>query len=411
LTTAPLQQGPDRAILQGVTILDLTTELVGPYSTRLLGGFGAEVIKVEAPRRGDPARSWPPFPDDLPHPEKSGMFLHLNLNKKGVTLNLHCATGRKILLDLIRRADILVEGLRPPEREALGLEYSATSQLNPMLVHTSVTPFGTTGPYRDYQVTDVMVYAMGGQMTTQGQPDREPVNLATNVVLYMAALQVALGTMGAFLAVESLGRGQHVDVSMVEALSSSADGRTNALVQYQFSGENTRRTREGVRGFPFGIYPCADGYVFLWGTGFWPQSVKMLGMPELLNDPRFCTPEAQTQPGHREEFDAILLPWLLARTKKEIWKAGMEAGILLSPLNTTLDTLADPHFQERGAWATVEHPVMGKVTVPGRPILMSEGPWRITRPAPLLGQDNEEVLGRLGYGRQDLVRLRAAGVI
>ncbi len=398
-------------MLNGVTVIDLTTEVAGPYATKLLGGFGAEVIKVETPFRGDPVRSWGPFPGDLPHPEKSGTFLHLNLNKKGITLDLHCATGRKILFDLIQRADILVEGLSPRDRAGFGLEYASVSLLNPKMVHTSVTPFGTAGPYRDYQATDIMVYAMGGQMISQGLPDREPVNLAPNVVLYTVGLHVAMATMGAFSAVEPLGRGQHVDISMVEALSSSADGRTNALVGFQFTGERTSRNREGVRGYPVGIYPCADGYVFFQAGGHWREVANMLQMPELLDDPRFRTPEAQAHPGNREAFEAIFLPWLMPRGKHEVWRLGVQAGLVVAPLNTTLDVLGDRHFQATGAWATVDHPALGQVRVLGRPLLVEGDPCQIYRPAPLLGQHNEEVLGTLGYGRQDLVKLRATGVI
>lgn len=398
-------------MLEGITVVDLTTGVAGPHATKLLGGFGAEVIKVETPRGGDPVRSWGPFPGDLPHREKSGIFLHLNLNKRGITLDPHRATGRKILHDLLRHADILVEGLSPRDRSAIGLEHSSVSQVNPRLVHTSVTPFGTTGPYRDYDATDIMVYAMGGQMVSQGAPDREPINLAPNVVLYTVGLHVAMATLGAFYAVEFLGKGQHVDVAMVEALSSSADGRTNALVGYQFTGEETIRTHEGSRNYPVGIYPCADGYVFFQAAGRWPAVVKMIEMPELLNDPRFCTPDAQARPGTREEFEAIFLPWLMGHGKHEIWRIGLEAGLVVAPLNTTLDVLDDPHFRAVGAWTSTDHPALGRVKVLGRPAVVEHMPWQVCCPAPLLGQHNVEVLGRLGYGRQDLVKLRAAGVI
>lgn len=394
-----------------ITVVDLSTGVAGPYCAKVIGGFGAEVTKVEDPRGGDPTRRLGPFPGDIPHPEKSGLFLNLNLNKRGITLNLDCATGRKLFLELLRGADILVESHGTKALEEMGLGPATLEAANPRLVHTCVTPFGGDGPYQDYRANDIQVYAMGGQMLSQGLPDREPLNLAPNVVLYQTGLLAALGALGAYYAVEREGRGQMVDASQVEMLTSSADGRTNALVSYQFAGGDTRRDGYSARGYPNGFYPCADGYIHFHSPGRFAQAVRMIGRPDLLQDPRFATPEAQGQPGRREEFMEIFRPWLMAHTKREIWKLGLEYGFYSAPVSTTQDIIDDPHFRERGAWAEVDHPVLGKTTVPGPPVQMASGSCQVRRPAPLLGEHNAEVYGSLGYSRQELVILRAAGVI
>ncbi len=399
--------------MKDVTVLDLSTGVAGPYCAKLLGGYGAEVIKIEDPRGGDPTRRMGPFPDDIPHPEKSGLFLHLNLNKKGITLDVACTTGRKLFLDLVRQADILVESQGATALEELGLGKAVLEEANPKLVCASVTPFGNDGPYADYQANDIQVYAIGGHMICQGLPDREPLQLAPNVVLYQTGLLAALGALSAYYAVEREGRGQTMDASEIEMLTASADGRTNSLVQYQFSGEDTQRSGYGnsVRGYPNGFYPCKDGYIHFHSPGRFAQAVRMIGRPDLITDPRFATPEEQGKPGRRDEFMEIFMPWLMSHTKREIWALGLEYSFYSSPVNTTLDVLDDPHFKEREAWAEVDHPLLGKTKVPGAPVKMGSGSWQVRRAAPLLGEHNVEVYGKLGYRPKDLVTLRAAGVI
>ena len=235
--------------------------------------------------------------------------------------------------------------------------------------------------------------------------------MAPNVVLYPGGMHAALASVAAFSQARETGLGQQLDISLEEVLSSAGDDQClRGLVNYQFTGESSQRTVMGVRGFPMGIYPCRDGYVHFWGADRWRETVAMLGMPEMLGDPRFQR-DAQAIPGHREAFDEIFVPWCMGRTKRQIWDQAIKARVFCAPLNTTLDILADPHFLWRGAWASVVHPTLGRVTMPGRPFIMEGTPWRLERPAPMLGEHNVQVLGELGFGRADAVRMRAAGVI
>ncbi len=395
-----------------IKVLDFSHYIAGPYGTKLLADYGGDVVKVERPGIGDPARRMGPFPGDAPHHEKSGLFLHLNTNKRSITLNLKSPAGRQIAVDLARTADVVVESFRPGTMAGFGLDYPALAGINPRLVMTSVSNFGQTGPYRDYKGSEIVLYGMGGEMYSTGLEDREPIKLGGTVSLYQAGAMAAVATMGALLAARRDDTGQQVDISIMETQVSSQDRRAAALVGYQYTGELAPRLPLGRGGYPFGIYPCYDGY-FEWFGGFiyFPRVVKMLGKPDFLRDPKWTAPTAQSDPELIEEFNAYFLGWCLEHTKKELWEKAQAAGVISAPLNTMEDVLADPVFAERGAFASMEHKEAGETLLPGRPFIMDETPWRLRRPAPLLGEHNEEVLATLGYSQRDLVRLRHQGVI
>ncbi len=181
--------------LADITVLDLTHHIAGPYCTKLLATYGAEVIKIERPGTGDPARQAGPFPGDVPHPEKSGLFLHLNTNKQSVTINLQHARGQALIRELVKQVDVVVENFAPRVLPALGLSYADLEPLNPRLVLTSISNFGQTGPYRDWRAQDIVIYAMGGAMNITGLPDREPLRLALNLMAYQGGNVAATATM------------------------------------------------------------------------------------------------------------------------------------------------------------------------------------------------------------------------
>jgi crotonobetainyl-CoA:carnitine CoA-transferase CaiB-like acyl-CoA transferase len=400
-------------VLSGVKVLDLTWYIAGPYCTKLLADYGADVIKVERPGDGDPARRMQPFLNDDPHPEKSGLFLHLNTNKRGITLNLKSETGKRILKKLVKEADILVESFRPRVMPSLGLDYVTLKEINPRLVMTSVTSFGQKGPYRDFMGSELIFQGFGGYMYLMGTADREPAKKAGNVIQYQLGLTAALATMTAFYGVENRGYGNHVDVNGVREELTSYDGKTHMTVGYQYTGHLPGRKPPGYST----IRPCKDGYVFLIGVGsttgalFFPGLAKMLklspeqtkkwGKLEILNDPIKAWE-------FEEEF---LTPWLLQRNMREIVEAAQAAGVMSSPCNTPETLLSDPHFRAREYWVEIEHPVTGKLTYTGAPFRMSEGGFQIRMPAPLLGQHNEAIYSELGYSKEDMVQLRQSGVI
>ena len=405
----------DRA-LSGIKVLDFTQHVAGPYCTKVMADQGADVTKVERPGVGDVARRSGPYPGDTPHAEKSGLFLHLNTSKRSLTLDLASAAGRNIALQLAADADIVVESFRPGTMESFGLDYQSLKTTNPNLVMTSISNFGQTGPYLGYRGADIVFYGMGGEMFGTGLADREPIKLGQNVILYQAGATASVATLGAlFLAqdpADGQALGQHVDVSLMETQVGSIDRRMTALIAYQYTGETSKREHYGGSSYPNGIYPCEDGYFALAGSRvYFPRSVRMLGSPQELEDPKWHTRGAQTDPYLKEEFEELFLPWILSQSKQHAWAVAQQQRVLSGPLNTMEDLSDEPFFNQRGVFDQIDHPVAGLLKQPGRPFLMSESPWELPSPAPTLGQHNHEILADLGYSNPDIVRLRQMGVI
>jgi len=397
--------------LSDVKVLDLTWYISGPYCTKLLADYGADVIKVERPAEGDPIRNQGPFPHDSPHLEKSVLHLHLNTNKRGVTLNLKSDIGQRIIKELVREADILVESFRPGVMARLGLDYEILSQINPKLVMTSISSFGQTGPYRDFKATDIVEYALGGPMFSTGLPEREPLKVYNNTVQFQAGVCAAVATMIALYGSDIRGSGEALDISIMETQAAGIDRTPTMRIAYQYTGDVNGRLPT-TQAFASGVFPCKDGYVSLEGGSiFFPKMAAMLKMPELLEHPDYTNLIEQAKPEVAEEFLTVLLPWLLEHTKREVWEAAQSQKMLSSPIYTTEDLLADPHYNERGFWVEVDHPLAGKFKYPGAPFKMMETPWQIRSPAPLIGQHTEEVLNNLGYSKEGLVMLRQQGVI
>ena len=399
--------------LSDVRILDLTRHVAGPFCTKMLADYGADVIKVERPNGGDVTRRMGPFPDDVPHPEKSGLFLHLNTNKRGVTLNLKSATGKRMLMELVKQVDVVVENFAPRVLPSLGLAYEDLEQVNPQAILVSISNFGQTGPYRDYKASEIVLHGMGGNLRSLGLPEREPVKYGSHVALRQSGLIGAAATMAALFTREARGEGEHVDVAIVETQAGSQDRRAPQLITAQFVNQVFPRRAPGAT-MASGTFPCKDGYVNVTGGGNrFPRALEMIGRPELIEDPRFATPEARLNPENSEDFNReVLMPWLMQHTMQEVWSTAQKAHVLSGPIYTSETLMADNHFRDRGMWVDIDHPVAGRYTYPGRPIIMGESPWQLRRAAPQLGEHNEEVFGEaLGYESQDLARLRGVGVI
>lgn len=413
----PLVNTHPPAALDGVRVIDLTHYIAGPYCTKLFADSGADVVKIERPDSGDPARRIGPFLNDEPHIEKSGVFLHLNTNKKSVTLNLKTEAGKKILLDLVRDADILVESFAPRVLASLGLDYDALTAVNPRLVMTSVSNFGGTGPYRDYKMSEITLYALGGVMYATGIANREPVKLGLTVEQVYAGNVCATATMGAFFSALGDGAGQHVDLSLFEIMVGNQDRAVQAHMTYAYTGvANVRAGGAGALGrniLPTGVYPTADGYVQLFTLQpHWDRICRLIDRPDLIDDAYFTAPENFSGNAKvKAEFEAVLLEWLLQHTKREVMEKSQDVGYPCGAINTMEDVFADPHLQARGFFVEVDHPATGPLTYPGAPFKMTETPWRPGR-APLLGEHTREVLrDRLGYSDEDIVRLREHGAI
>ncbi len=386
--------------LSDIRILDFTHYIAGPYCAKLLADYGADVIKVERPGTGDGARGMGPFPNDVPHPEKSGTFLHLNTNKRSIELDLKTERGRGTALALAARADAVVESFRPGTMDGFGLGYEALTGINPALVVTSISNFGQSGPYRDWRGSELIFYGMGGELYSTGVAEKEPLKLGGTVGLYQAGTIAAYATLGSIFVARDSGAGQHIDVSIMETQAGSIDRRMSMLLAYQYNGEITERTplgaASGAGGYPAGVYPCADGFFqFTGGGNYFPRALDMLGYPEELVGQEWLTPEAQADEDMRGLFDAVFYPWLMERTKYEIWERAQNSRVLSGPLNTMEDLHNDPIFHERGAFAEAKHPEAGTLRYPGRPFIMGATPWAIRRPAPTLGQHTDEILAEL----------------
>jgi CoA:oxalate CoA-transferase len=400
--------------LSGLKVLEYSEFISGPYCGKLLADLGAEVIKIEKPGFGDKSRSHGPFPKDIPHPEKSGLFLYLNTNKLGITLNVRGAAGMKIFGELARWADVIVENNSPREMEKLGLDYESIHKINPSLVMTSITPFGQTGPYRDYKACDLITFHASGEAylnPAEGVEDIEqlsPLKGPAHVGEFMAGLAAAASTMSAVIARQLTGEGQHVDLSAQEALASITRRDFGIFTYEGIPCTRLRADRTNYRG----IYPCKDGYISATSNNdnFFASFVEMMGNPDWSKS-ELCKDEYS----RRTNADFIWLmaaEWTRERTVKEVMQAAEGLRFPIMPVNTIEAVLNSELASARDMLAEVDHKEAGLFKYPGAPYKLSGTPWRLKRPAPLLGEHNEEVYCRmLGHNKQDLVKMRQAGVI
>jgi crotonobetainyl-CoA:carnitine CoA-transferase CaiB-like acyl-CoA transferase len=378
----------------------------------LLADLGAKVIKLEKPGRGDSARSWGPFPGDIPHPEKSGLFLFLNTNKLGITLDVSTGAGKDIFYRLVGWADVLIESHPPAAMEKLGLDYTNLAPLNTSLVMTSISPFGQTGPYRDYRGCDLISAHMSGEAfgnPAEGVDDLErysPLKGPMHAADFMTGLTAAVSTLSEVLARQATSTGRHIDISAQEALTSVS---RQELAFCMCEGlcptrELGRKRRGGV------LYPCRDGFVCLWIGPHWPKMVEMMGKPDWTQAEMFQTPMGRAE--HVEDFDRLVSLWTLKYTAGEIDKAAIAHGVPCSPVRSVKDVVADEQLAYRDFFIEIDHPEAGLLKYPGAPYKLSATPWRIRRRAPLLGEHNAEVYGRrLGFSEAELKKLTQAGVI
>ncbi len=394
--------------LEGLRVLDLSHWVAGPYSTRLMATQGAEVVKVERPDGGDPARRVGPYPDDVPDLNSGALHLYLNSSKKSVTLDIATVTGRKILRELVEWAEVVVENFHPRVMASLGLDYESLRGQKSSVVMTSISNFGQTGPYRNYEAKEINLYAAGGLMYITGDPEKEPLQMAARLAQYGAGQNAFAGTLSALWHRDSTGEGQQVDVAISEYLATILE---NALSMYSYAGANFQRT--GNRGYgraAWGPYPCRNGYVgVIAGPDHkWPEMAELMGIPE-LGDPKFDDRAGRGE--NADELDSLMLPWLMAHDKRDIFEQAQNRGLAFSYVATPEDILGWEHLESRDFFVEVEHLDMGTLQHPSGPFKTDEMTWRL-EPAPSLGEHNRDVVcDLLGYSAGDLVRLRGMGVI
>jgi CoA:oxalate CoA-transferase len=398
-------------LLAGLKVLELGRLISAPYCGRLLADMGAEVMKIEPPATGDPARQYGPFLNNDPHRERSGLFLYLNADKQGVTLNLATPTGQSILRELVARSDALVHNLPVQDMGRVGLDYEGFSRVNPGLVMASITPFGLTGPYRNYKAYDINLAAAGGICTGLGEEGREPLTFGTPEVGYFAAIAAASSIVMALLARDNVGSGQHIDIAEVETMAGVYNGPEALMAVYQW--RMTCRTGHHALDFPYPncILRCKDGYIFVGAPEGrqWRQLLEVMGSPEWSKDPRFRN-RTEMNNLYADELDGHLESWLMNYTKAELLDIALEHRIPLAPVRGYDEVRHDPSLAD--LFVDIDRADTGPIAYPGPPYRLVDAEAAPQHPAPYLGQHNEEVYCRvLGYTRQHLAKLYQTGII
>ena len=408
------------SMLDGLRVVELGEWVSAPYCGKLLADLGAEVVKVERAGVGDPAREYGPYPADDPHTERSGLFLYLNSNKKGTTLNLDTPTGKEILVGLVSQSDVLVHNLHPLRMDRMGVDYANFQTHNPGLVMASITPFGLTGPYRNYKAYDINLAAGGGICEGLGSPDREPLTFGTPQVGYFAGAAAASSIVVALLAHpsdsttrdETLGQpGQHIDIAEIEAMAGIYNGPEALMAVYQW--RVTRRTGHHAMDFPYPncILRCKDGYIFVGAPEGrqWRTLLGLMGNPEWSKEQRFRDRTVMNNQ-HADEVDGYVEEWLLDYTKAELLEMALEHRVPLAPVRGFDEVRHDPSLASQ--FMELEREDTGSYSVPGPPYVLSGEPETKSVPAPMLGEHNREIYcGSLGFTDEQLVKLYQTGII
>lgn len=393
--------------LSHLKVLDLTHIIAGPYCTKLMAGFGAEVIKIERPIAGDELRSFGPFYNDEPGLERSIPFLWLNTGKKSITLNLKTKKGKEIFDKLLYDADIIVENFSPGVMEQLGISYDVLKNKKPDIIMTSISNFGQTGPYRDYKATEIVEYAMSGLMYATGDVDRAPLASGPAITQYTAGQTAYLACLIALYRLGATGQGEHVDVSIQEC---AMDLGELMFMKYLSFGTIAKRNSDRHMLCPWQSYPCRDGYtVFIGGPPRnWHQVSELVEEP-ILAHKKFNRMGSRLRKRH--QIESIIKPWLKTKTKEEIFHAAQARGLAFGYVANLDEVLASPIHRERNFFKEVTHPVAGTHQYCGAPYHSSDNAWNTTR-APLLGEHNEAIYcSRLGYSTEELSEMMEGGVI
>jgi crotonobetainyl-CoA:carnitine CoA-transferase CaiB-like acyl-CoA transferase len=378
--------------LTGLKIIELGQMVSAPYCAKLFADYGADVVKVEPPA-GDAARRWGPFPDDEPHPEKSGLFLFLNTNKRGVTLDVTTSTGRDRFLQLVADADALIENNLPQQMRKWGLDYATVSAANPNLVMISITPFGQTGPYSTWNGYDLNAFHLSGTSSRYcGRPSEPPLEHGTFAADFFGGSTAASWGMAAIYGRKNAGGGQHVDVSCAEAIAATFVGGQN-IGAYAQDGKFDRRTGVGMSlGAPATILPCKDGHVWILAleTAQWNGLARAMGDPEWMQMEMFQQMFVRAQ--NADAMYPLIEMWTMEHTKMEIMEKCQAEGVPVTAVFTVAEAAEHPHLKKRGYIVDIDHPVLGKVRDLGAAFKLPECPGGPTAPAPLLGQHNAEIL-------------------
>ena len=391
--------------LEGIKVLDLSRALAGPYCTMMLADMGAEVIKLEMPGRGDDSRSWgPPFVEG-----ESAYFMSINRNKKSITLNMKSDKSTEIIHKLIKQSDVLVENFRPGAMERLGLGYEQVKAMNPRIIYCSISGFGQDGPYSMLPGFDQVLQGMGGLMSITGELGGPPIKVGVAIADISGGMFASNGILVALYNREKTGKGQMVDVSLLDSQVAWLTYRAGA---YFASGEIPQPMGSGHPVIvPYQAFKAKDVFINIavGNDQLWERFCKAVGLENVMNDPKFATNAKRVE--NREEIVKIISDLIVTKDGEEWLKIITDAGVPCGPIYTVDKVFADPQVLHREMVKELDHPKAGKVKVTGIPIKLSDTPGEVETAPPVLGQHTQEILTELGYSDKDLEKLKQEKVI
>jgi len=385
--------------------LDLSRALAGPYCTMMLADMGAEVIKVEMPGKGDDSRSWgPPFVEG-----ESAYFMSINRNKKSITLNMKSGKSMEIIHKLIKQSDVLVENFRPGAMERLGLGYERVNEMNPRIIYASISGFGQDGPYRMLPGFDQVLQGMGGLMSITGEPGGPPIKVGVAIADISGGMFAAYGVVVALYNREKTGKGQMIDVSLLDSQVAWLTYRAGA---YFTSGEIPQPVGSGHSVIvPYQAFKAKDVYINIavGNDQLWEKFCKAVGLEKVMDDAKFATNAKRVE--NRGEIVKIISELIATRNGEEWLKIITDAGVPCGPIYTIDKIFADPQVLYRQMLKELDHPKAGKVRVTGIPVKLSDTPGEVETAPPVLGQHTQEILNELGYSDQDVEKLRQEKIV
>ena len=392
--------------LAGVTVVDLGQIFQGPYATLLMAKAGAFVIKIEPPQ-GEPGRR-------RAEPGKSATlpFAMLNQNKHAITLNLKEPRGRELLLEMIRRADVLLENFSPGTMDALDVGWSRLHEINPRLIYASGTGFGLSGPDRDNLAMDMTIQAASGIMSVTGFPDGPPVKAGPTLVDFMGGIHLYAGVLTALYERVHSGVGRLVEVAMQETVYCSL---ASSIDYYYRTGEIPPRPgnrQSGMNSAPYNVFPTADGYVAIHVVteAHFHNLLKAMSREDLAQDPRFATNAGRV--AHIDETDALVGRWTRTLSKMEVFARAKAYRIPCAPVRNAPEVMNDPHMHQRGMLELIDHPELGEIVVPSTPLRLHGTAKAAAGPSPTIGQHNNEIYGKwLGLSAAEIAEFKAGRVI
>ncbi len=397
--------------LASLRVVEVGEMVAAPYAAKLMADLGADVIKVERPGRGDRARTRGPFAGGASHPEKSGLYIYLNTNKRGVTIDLATPRGFAIFDRLVGNADALIHDLAPAEMDRLGFQFERFHRANPKLVMTSIAPYGLSGPRRDWRAEDLTLWSSGGACYLNGardRPDLPPLKAYGYQAGYQGGAHAAVATMGALFAAARGAGGQHVEVSIQESVAAIIE-MANTFWPYM----GLVLTRYGPKPVqPLDSFECRDGWIFACCVEEhqWHSFVEVMGNPEWANEELFD--ERFKRGVNYDALRPLLADWIGQQSVEDLYHKAQARRVPFAPISNLADLVASEHLRARGFFVELSHPHAGAFRYPGAPYRLSRTPWSIRRPAPTLGQHNDEILGgELKLEGRELEAMRREAVI